>query len=183
MAGKQHIILRFITLVLLSSIILTGCGGDNMFSKRPLFNISELIENENIDDISLTIYYVNPFILTLFPWSIDNLIDSSQENKIVVNGSDLKEHIDLFKQINNNNSIPVKKKSTYVDVRLYYVLESKVNGKLFDVAMWGGGDGSEDNSIIVNGIEVKGNDIFYDVIMPFLPENAAKEFGEYTDRE
>ena len=149
-----------------------------MFSKKTSVNFSELIENENIDDVRLTIYYVNPYLLTLIPWSVDDLIDSSQENKIVINGSALEEHIDLFKQISNNNLIPVKKKSTYLDVRVYYVLESKVNGKLFDVAMWGG-DNSDDNSIFFNGTEVKEDDVFYDVIMPFLPDEIAEELKEF----
>ena len=56
---------------------------------------------------------------------------------------------------------------------MYYVLESKKNGKLIDVAMWG----DEDN-IFVNGFEVKENNIFYDVVIPFLPENEVKELAE-----
>ncbi len=182
MSEKKYMIFRFVILLLLTSTILTGCGRDNMSAKKPSLNFSELIEHKNIDDISLTIYYISPHILTDIPLSVDNLINSSGVNKIVINSSDLEEHIDLFKKISIEVLIPVKKKSSYVDVRLYYVLESKKNGKLFDVAMWGGGDGSEENSIIVNGIEVKGNDVFYDVIMQFLPENAVKDLNSYLCR-
>ena len=58
---------------------------------------------------------------------------------------------------------------------MYYVLESKKNGKLLEVAMWG----ENDDTIFVNGTEVKENDIFYDVIIPFLPEEEAKELKDY----
>ncbi|WP_290369609.1 hypothetical protein [Pseudoneobacillus rhizosphaerae] len=37
--------------------------------------------------------------------------------------------------------------------------------------MWG-----EDNSIFVNGNEINGNEIFYDIVMPFLPTDVVKEF-------
>lgn len=180
MDAKKHIVVGFLVFLLFVSTILTSCERDNMYSKKPSLNFSELIGNENIEDISLTIYYMSPYILTGIPLSVDNLINSSSTKKIVINGSDLEEHIDLFKQISNDDLIPVKKKSSYLDVRLYYVIESKKSGKLFDVAMWGG-DG-DDNSIFVNGFEVKGNDIFYDVIIPFLPKDAAKEWAIFVNR-
>ena len=151
-----------------------------MFSIKPSFNFSRLIGNENIDDISLSIYYMSPYIFTDIPLSVDDLISDNTTTKTVISGSDLEEHINLFDQISNYNLIPVKKKSSYLNVRMYYVLESRKNGKLLDVAMWGGN--GEDNSIFVNGVEVKGNNILYDVIIPFLPEDAAKEWGIYVNK-
>lgn len=179
MDTKKHIVVGFIVVLLLVSTILTSCGRGNMYSKKQFLNFSELIGNENIEDISLTIYYMSPYILTNIPLSVDSFTNSSSAKKIVINGSDLEEHINLFKQISNDDLIPIRKKSSYLDVRLYYVLESKKNGKLFDVAMWGG-DGDE-NSIFVNEFEVKGNDIFYEAIIPFLPEDAAKEWTVFIN--
>lgn len=164
---KKHIVVGFLVFLLLAITILFS-----MYSKKPSLNVSELIKNENINDISLTIYYVSPDTLTFLALSVDDLINRD-DNKIVISGSDLEEHIDLFKQINNDVLIPVKKKTSVLDFRVYYVLESKKNGKLFDVAMWG-----EDQSIFVNEFEVKGNDIFFDVIIPFLPEDEAKKLED-----
>jgi hypothetical protein len=175
MDEKKHISSGFFILLLLAVTILSSCKEINMHSKNPTFDSFELFKNENLDDVSLTIYYGNPFILTRFPLSVDNLMKSSIAKKMVINGRQLEEHLDLFKQINNEEFIPVKKKS-YLDARLYYVLESKKNGKLFDVAMWGG----DNNSIFANGFEVKGNDIFYDVVKPFLPEDAVREFDNFV---
>ena len=144
------------------------------YSNKKSLNISRLIENENIEDISLTIYHLSPHALMFYPVSsVEDLIHRSKDDKIVINGSDLEEHIDLFRQISNDVLIPVRKKTTNLDLRMYYVLESKKNGKLIDVAMWG----DEDN-IFVNGFEVKENNIFYDVVIPFLPENEVKELAE-----
>lgn len=143
--------------------------------KKTSLDISELIENESINDISLTIYHLSLQSLMFFPVvSVEDLINRSSDEKIVINGSDLEEHIDLFKQIDNDILIPVKKKSSDLDLRVYYVLENKENGKLFDVAMWG-----DENSIFVNEIEVEGNNVFYDVIIPFLPEDEAKELEDF----
>lgn len=58
------------------------------------------------------------------------------------------------------------------------MFETEEKGKkIFDVAMWGC-----DGGILVNGVEVKDNSVFYDVIMPFLPEDAAEKWERRTGR-
>lgn len=164
---KKHIrvgVLLFIILILFSML----------YSKKISLNISALIENEDINDISLTIYYLDLRALLFYPISsVEDLIQRTDDEKIVISGSDLKEHVDLFRKMSNEVFIPVWKKSSDLNLRIYYVLESKINGKLFDVAMWG-----DEGSIFVNGVEVKENKIFYDVIIPFLPEDVAKDLED-----
>lgn len=168
---KRHIIVGVFVFLLLIVCILFNV----YYKKEMLINVSETIENEKINDISLTIYYLDLNIFRFYPVSsVEDLIHCSSTEKVVISGSDLGENIDLFRKVSNEVLVSVKKKSSDLDLRLYYVLESKKNGKLFDVAMWGDG-----NSIIVNGIEVEGNDIFYDVIMPFLPEDVAKDLKDF----
>jgi len=57
------------------------------------------------------------------------------------------------------------------------LFETKKKGKILDVVMW-----SCDGGIVVNGVEVKDNNIFYDVIIPFLPEEAVKDLEKYMGR-
>ncbi len=72
-----------------------------MYPSKPMLNISEQIDNENISNISLTIYYLSPYALMFYPESsVEGLTQHSE--KIVINGSDLEQKIDLFKQINNS---------------------------------------------------------------------------------
>jgi hypothetical protein len=163
---------RYIALVLIVLLLFIITV---LLINKLLIDLYELIENENIDDISLTIYYMDPFTFTVVPISIDGLMNYSYDDKIVIRGNDLEEHIDLLKQINSDYMKPVWKKSPYINVRVYYVLESKKNGKLFDVAMWG----IDDKSMFVNGLEVKGNNIFFDVIKPFLTENQVDKMEKW----
>lgn len=142
--------------------------------KKVSLNVSELIENENINDISLTIYYLDLHMLRFMPVSSVERLMECVDEKVVVSGSDLEQHIDLFRKMSDEVFVPVWMKTSELDLRVYYVLESKKNGKLFDVAMWGNED-----SIFVNGIEVEGNKIFCDVIIPFLSEDAAKDLEDF----
>lgn len=168
---KKHIKVGVLSFLLIIILILFSM----LYSKRTSPNVSDLIENENISDISLTIYYLDLHALRFLPVpSVEDLIQRTVDEKIVISGSELKQYIDLFRKIDNEVLIPVWNRSSDLDLRVYYVLESKKNGKLFDVAMWGDVD-----SVFVNGIEVKGNKVFYDVIIPFLSEKAAKDLEDF----
>lgn len=167
---QKHII-AVVLIFLMSAIPILLC----MYFEKPALNVSKLIEKENINDMSLTIYYKHPRALMFYPISSVKDLMHRCDKKIVINGSDLEEHIDLFKQISDDVLKPVLMKSSDLDLRVYYVLESNKNGKLFDVAMWG----EDEDSIFVNGVEVKGNHIFYDVILPFIPRNEVEELENF----
>ena len=97
------------------------------------------------------------------------MVRASEKQKIVVSGSALEETIELLKQISRDDLAPVQIKSSYMEARLYYVFETKEKGKLLDVAMWGEWGGT-----YVNGVEFKWADIYYDITLPFLPEDTAE---------
>ena len=177
MTHTKNIIPVLLAVTLLALIILTCCGGDNTRSKDVMNSLAKVTERKNFDDLSLTIYYIDPLILTRAPLSVDRLINFRSVKIIIINGNDMKEQISLFKQINKDDLIPADDISL-IDARFYYVFESAKDGKLFEVAMWG-----EDYSIFVNEQEVRENDIFYNVIIPFLSEDAKTVLEAYLGRE
>lgn len=168
---KSTVLLVLILIFTLT--IFVSCGGDNMRPEKALKKFSKEIENGNLVNMNLTIYYLSPLIRTMIPLSVDDLIKISDTHKVVINGSELDKNIELLKQINNNSLIPIEEKSR-MNARVYYVFENNNGNKIFDVAMWG-----SNNSIYINGFEVKGSDIFYDIIMPFLSEDAVEELERF----
>ena len=158
----------FAVLVLLVSMFLIVFErNNNMRPEKALNSFSRLIEQGRIGDLSLTVYY--SFVFTIMPLSVDMLVNASYPTqKVVVGGDELEGHADLFKQISSAALIPVENESR-IDARVYYVFKTKHNRKIFDVAMWGA-----DYSIYVNGLEVKSDDVFYDMIIPFAPEELVR---------
>jgi hypothetical protein len=154
--------------IFLSVVTLTSCGEGDMPAEAALKNFSKQIERGNLDNLRLRIYYVKSDLLTM-PYRIENLVNAEGDwvQKIVIDGNRLEEHIGLLQQVGNITLIPVKDKS-YIDARIYYVFETKHKKKIFDIVMSGIND-----SIFVNGFEVEANDLFYDLIIPFLPEDKA----------
>ena len=176
MSTVLKVLLLIIMMIVLMSGVVKKMNENNVLSKFE----TEIIKG-NIDKMSLTIYYMNPSSLTLYPLSAEDLINMSSEvgiyedgvTKINVKDSALNENKELLKLINNNVLIPVDSKSR-MNTRIYYVFKDQKGQKLFDVAMWGVTD-----SIYVNGREYEENDVFYEVILPFLPEFAVEELRAY----
>ena len=179
---KRIIKIGLVIFILIAVTILAICVKNYISQKRELKeskmqlkesmqNFSMLIESENLDDLTLTIYYMSFFILTRGYLSANDLINYTCDNKIVVSGELLKEHIDLLKQLGSVNLEPVIKKS-YLDARLYYIFETEEDGKILDVVICLG-------STFVNGIKVKYNKVLYNVLIPFLTEDARNELEMY----
>lgn len=182
---QKSVIIIFMMLLLATAVSI-GCGGNGMSLKDAKDSFSELVADANLNDMNLTIYYMRPGIDTHAPLSADNLVygilaindpprkkddaNGVYEYKIVVEGNRLAEHLDLLRQLNDAILVPVDHASR-LNARIYYMFATKKAGKLFDVAMWSHNNGQ---SIFVNGAEVKEDAVFYNVIIPFLPEGAVK---------
>lgn len=161
---KRFYVLLSVVLVLVSIVILfTEIKRINTVK----FDLSDILEFENPDDISMTIYYIDPSVLTRAPWDANFLIEHC-DSKIVVEGNELKQQLVLLDKINSTRFKRVVN-SNEMDARIHYVIENK-ESKLLEVTMWG----SSGNSIFVNGIEIEEDFLFYDLIMPFLPDDVAK---------
>jgi hypothetical protein len=176
MKAKKYIIAGFFVLLLFASTVLVVFWRNNMRLKEFSPEFSELIESGNLSQLSLTIYYVEPTMVTRLPVSIDNLISGKYgSQKIVIDSNDLEKHIDLLVEL-NNTALKRLIKKPYLNARLYYVFETEKN-KIFEVAFWG-----ENYNVVVNGIEVKENTVLYDVIIPFLSENKVKNWESHLSK-
>lgn len=175
---KKCVILGNLIILFFLLLVICGCVKDDL-----KINIEDKfykeIECEDINDITLTIYYKDPLVLTRYPWDVNMLI-ANCDHKFVVDGNEFEKQSDSICKLFDAQLIPVNNPSS-INARVYYVIESKKNGKLLDVAMWGGND--KETSIFVNGIEVEEVDIFYDVIEPFLPEELVEELQMFRVRE
>lgn len=174
---NKYFLFGIILLVLLAATVLISLGC-SMQAENASVEFSEHIEcikQGEEDELRLTIYYMSPYILTQWPLSKRELIEERYEYKITVSGTRLREHIDLLELVANADLTPIENES-YVDARLYYAFETKKNRKIFDVCMW-----SSNGGIIVNGFEVEENHILYEVVLPFLPEDAAENWEEYLN--
>jgi len=170
-----------IIFALLFMIILSGCGGSNVETKRIFTDFSRLIEDRDYENLRLTIYFRNPL---LFPprssVNVERLIElyPGSTRKFIVEGNALVEHSYLLHQLSNVDMILPECETLPRDVRIYYFIENMITGKMFEVVI----QGCRTDPMFVNGVEIEWNEIFYDVIIPFLPEDAVESVEVFLGR-
>jgi len=176
---------RIITLLgcfILSGLAFIGCGGR---PKDPEASFAEMIEN--VEELTLTIYWMQPNLSQHTPMNLQFL--SSRANKTVIYGNVLKEYLELFQQLDNqlryNPPIPMEG-DVRMDARLHYVVTTTTGRELLSFAQRGfraNGDGTTTEAIFVNGQAFYQNDIFIQVVLPFLPRDVALRLTPPYNRE
>jgi len=143
---------------------------------------SDMIKYE-LDNISLTIYFwdfdtTNPRGVHM---TLEWLVERAHTYRVVVTGEELAEHHELLSQLANVELIPSRNKA-YVSARMYYVFEHARYGEIFSFLTHAvsSGAGAFD-AVFVNGQEVRGKRIFFEAVLPFMPESAASEIQANVD--
>ena len=112
---------------------LTGCSNSSdQLLQDALAAYSNMIAQEIPYDLILTIYYIDPFILTRAPLSPDDLMQAGMTEKIVVHSQALKDNLAVLASLEWSILTPVKKES-YMDARIHYVFERGNGEKLLEV--------------------------------------------------
>jgi len=169
-----------IALLLLTPIILSSCQSKN--SPRPVLNFTELYEAGNLNKLTLTVYIARP-VLTTIPWSIDTLTKGTfgsddLVSRYIIRNVDFTEHVDLLIQLDSVCLTPPDQGTPRIDARFHYIFEA--SGRAFTVSGWGHINGY--SSIFVNGVEVRDIPIFYEVVIPFLPEHVVEQLERRIER-
>jgi len=171
---KHRVLLAFVLSV---SLMFCGCAKEDVTFEPEPSEFFKMVRDGEIEDLSLTIYFVRPWAESFANVSIDELIAwSSTEDAakygfggiIVIEGTELTKYTDLLISLSTEKLIPIEL-DCYLNARIYYVFRDKDERTVFEVAMWAFVRG-EGNAIFVNGVYVKEKGIYYDIIIPFIPD-------------
>ena len=172
---KKHLLFFIGFLSLLFVCISSGCEEKYMYSPKSTDDLLSLIEEGNVHDLTLTIYYMELRALTPTPIRLNQLIDGWYDHRVVVSGEELAAYCNLLSQLIIAPLAPVDEES-FVNARLYYVFEHVEYGELFSFLAFSGGD-----TMFVNGLEVEYNSIFFEAVLPFLPDDAFETIERYIN--
>lgn len=167
MRNNKTLKLFYITILIFS--LFTGCGKASQ--NDVLSKDSNATSGDIPEDLRLTIYYMDPRILTRMPLDVDSLIGFPETRKIVIEHEELLPHLDSLKELTASMFHPAKEES-YYNARMYYVLENGHSEKLLEVII-----SQVYGNVVVNGTEVEDYSLFYEWISPFLPEEARTMYG------
>lgn len=153
--------MKKIALIMVIIYIVALCGCSNTNQQETLSNYSKTTEDE-FSNNSLTIYYLPFSLYTVYPLGKNGLVSDSMTQKIYIDHDELSLHLEELNKLDLSIITPVEEEGR-VNARVYYQLF--LNGKYLDVVISAPGA-----NMIVNGMEVEYNSVFYDAVLPFLPQ-------------
>ena len=152
-----------IVLCLLLVVVAAYCVYPSLQLRGALMDYSNMMKGELPENFTLTIYYIDPQILTRAPLRIEDLKNNTDVTVITIESAKLAEHQELLRSMTASALQPLKEE-TYLNARVYYVF-STGGRNVLEVAM-----SSMDSHAYVNGIAVERDPIFGEIIAPFLSE-------------
>lgn len=138
--------------------------------ENTLDDYEKAVRDRAPDGLKLTIYYMDPTIMTRVPiQTLEDLKGFSQTKTIVVGAAQLAAHADLIKQLDAAYLQPVEAPTWEITsyLRLVYVFEQENGEPLLEVMAT---NLVHDETILVNGFYVENKPIFYELIDPFLTD-------------
>jgi len=165
------IIVIIVLILIVAKSMFSMCFAKSRKPPESLDVFIEFLENGNIEELNLRIYY--SFLLYHGREPVTNprtLRRSRAANEIVIDGNILSQYIDLLREVGNTNLIPVPARVDYeIDVRTYYVFETRRDGILLEVGMWAFYTPFGTRYLVVNGVVVENDSVFHEIILPFFP--------------
>ena len=191
----KRIITLIVAVVLFLSAVFLVLNWDDIRLNYFLDRYNRILEEESLQELTLTIYAIQPWTLTQAPVSKETIMTGFQESKltIVVTAEELAQSLEQLKALNSDTIQTRDVQADYIDMRLYYVIKAG-DKEILDVSLdaylkadsegyiSANGD-REDPDILanafVNGIMVKANPALYEAILPFLSEEDREFLGLY----
>lgn len=179
---------RLVALLLIATLALAGCSAETSWPSQEVTEslqkisdtFSQVYQCLQEGTLRLKIYYLDLGILTRIPLTVDMLIDASFAEVITVESDDLQKCSELLNQLQEAALVPIENVSKQ-NVRLCYVFETPDNGAMLTIGFTS--QGFTDYTVLVNGLEVEYDDIFYNLIRPFITEDMRDTFDtEFEDK-
>ena len=142
--------------ILLELLTFACCGVKNARLQVALTDYAAVLESNGLDGLRLSVYYIDPSILTRFPLTEERLLSFGSVQRFEVDNAQLLQNIELLKTINAEELTPVSNPSA-LNARLCCIFESDYAGQVLQLTL-----GGEANSIFVNGVEAENCELLHD---------------------
>ena len=132
------------------------------------FDLEEMIKEEDINDLTLTIYAIMGSYRYRIPPNAEQ-VKNGYEAKVEVTGEELAKNIELFYEIKSSALTQVFSDEK-ISCDIVYVLESEKNGVLLEVAFWYMMWNTDIRTVQLNGAQVKEEQFLYDIVKTYASE-------------
>lgn len=172
-----RVFLTVAMITVIAVLALSGCRVQPAPLQDALADYEKVLKTDGLDGLRLSVYYIDPSILTRSPLTEEQLLSFESVQKFEVDNAQLLQHIELLKTINAEEMTPVSNTSV-LDARLCCIFESDRAGQILRLTL-----GGKDNSIFVNEVEVENCELLRDLLAAFASEETMRVLVHYFDKE
>jgi len=164
-------------ITVIAVLALSGCRAQPAPLQDALADYEKVLKTDGLDGLRLSVYYIDPSILTRSPLTEEQLLSFESVQRFDVDNAQLLQNIELLKTINAEEMTPVSNTSV-LDARLCCIFESDRAGQILRLTL-----GGKDNSIFVNEVEVENCELLRDLLAAFASEETMRVLVHYFDKE
>ena len=168
-----RVFLTVAMITVIAVLALSGCRAQPAPLQDALADYEKVLKTDGLDGLRLSVYYIDPSILTRSPLTEEQLLSFESVQKFEVDNAQLLQHIELLKTINAEELTPVSNPSA-LNARLCCIFESDYAGQVLQLTL-----GGEANSIFVNGVEAENCELLHDLLAAFAPEEVLHVLNGY----
>ena len=168
-----RVFLTVAMITVIAVLALSGCRAQPAPLQDALADYEKVLKTDGLDGLRLSVYYIDPSILTRSPLAEEQLLSFESVQKFEVDNAQLLQHIELLKTINAEELTPVSNPSA-LNARLCCIFESDYAGQVLQLTL-----GGEANSIFVNGVEAENCELLHDLLAAFAPEEVLHVLNGY----
>ena len=168
-----RVFLTVAMITVIAVLALSGCRAQPAPLQDALADYEKVLKTDGLDGLRLSVYYIDPSILTRSTLTEEQLLSFESVQKFEVDNAQLLQHIELLKTINAEELTPVSNPSA-LNARLCCVFESDYAGQVLQLTL-----GGEANSIFVNGVEAENCELLHDLLAAFAPEEVLHVLNGY----
>ena len=169
-----RVFLTVAMITVIAVLALSGCRAQPAPLQDALADYEKVLKTDGLDGLRLSVYYIDPSILTRSPLTEEQLLSFESVQKFEVDNAQLLQHI------NAEELTPVSNPSA-LNARLCCIFESDYAGQVLQLTL-----GGEANSIFVNGVEAENCELLHDLLAAFAPEEVLHVlngyFAEYIEQ-
>lgn len=128
-----RVFLTVAMITVIAVLALSGCRAQPAPLQDALADYEKVLKTDGLDGLRLSVYYIDPSILTRSPLTEEQLLSFESVQKFEVDNAQLLQHIELLKTINAEEMTPVSNTSV-LDARLCCIMQEQFLVKSWQIS-------------------------------------------------
>ena len=157
--SKKYLFIIFIIVAILITCV--------TYREYKSYTLIDFVKKDKIDELTLTITCLDPDVTVMSPLNADELLNSYSDlcERVIVRGNDLNNIKELLYKLGSYHP-QQQTNNEKMSAEIHYAFTTKFGITVLEVILW-----SCDGNIYVNKTECAYDDVYCEILLPFVPDD------------